>query len=468
MAEKRLRPRAIPAILRPRNDPTDATRLAQSTVTTSGVMSTEDVVCWLERRRLAGKSCVLRIPLAELVGWRFDESTGNLEHSSGRFFSVEGYRVSVEGEVSEQWLQPILNQPEIAVLGLLVQEFNGILHVLMQAKMEPGNCNLIQLSPTVQATRSNYLKVHGGAAVRYLEYFTSQDRGRVIVDILQSEQGTWFDRKVNRNIIVEAKGDVPVHEDFCWLTFGQLGQLLQHDNIVNMDARTVLSCMPMSETGSAALHSDVELLAWFTGVRCRYAVRAERIPLSAVPHWTRDEVAIRHIEGRHFAVVAVSVNAESRETASWTQPLLEPCGEGIACFLTREFDGVPHYLVHASIEGGFVNAIELAPTVQCTSSDYKDPAARDRIPFLDAVLSANPKCIQYQAVQSEEGGRFLNAQTRYMVIGVTGREAPTVPPPDYFWVTRDQLTSLVKHSSYINIQARTLLACLNAMANSGV
>ena len=34
----------------------------------------------------------------------------------------------------------------------------------MQAKVEPGNINSIQLSPTLQATRSNYTKAHGGIA----------------------------------------------------------------------------------------------------------------------------------------------------------------------------------------------------------------------------------------------------------------------------------------------------------------
>ncbi|WP_199493566.1 NDP-hexose 2,3-dehydratase family protein, partial [Marinitenerispora sediminis] len=32
--------------------------------------------------------------------------------------------------------------------------------------------------------------------------------------MLQSEHGAWFHRKSNRNVIVEAAGDVPAHEDF--------------------------------------------------------------------------------------------------------------------------------------------------------------------------------------------------------------------------------------------------------------
>ena len=32
----------------------------------------------------------------------------------------------------------------------------------MQAKIEPGNINKIQLSPTIQATKSNFTQKHGG------------------------------------------------------------------------------------------------------------------------------------------------------------------------------------------------------------------------------------------------------------------------------------------------------------------
>ena len=38
-------------------------------------------------------------------------------------------------------------------------------------QMEPGNINKVQLSPTVQATKSNYTRVHGGKAIKYLNFF---------------------------------------------------------------------------------------------------------------------------------------------------------------------------------------------------------------------------------------------------------------------------------------------------------
>ena len=42
---------------------------------------------------------------------------------------------------------------------------------ILQAKVEPGNINKIQISPTVQATKSNYSRIHGGKTIPFLKYF---------------------------------------------------------------------------------------------------------------------------------------------------------------------------------------------------------------------------------------------------------------------------------------------------------
>lgn len=458
---------SVPA-LRPRENAALPARLAHSAAAGEGAtLRTGDFRDWLAERRRAHDFRVDRIPFTELDGWSFHPVTGDLVHDSGRFFTLEGLHVTVNEGPYREWYQPVIKQPEVGILGILAREFDGVLHFLMQAKMEPGNRNLLQLSPTVQATYSNYTKVHRGADVKYIEYFTQPGRGEVIADVLQSEHGSWFYQKSNRNMIVEAVGEVPLLEDFCWLTLGQIARLLHHDNLVNMDARTVLSCVPYGTGEQGALHSDTELLSWFAGERARHKVQARQVPLDGLPGWTRGAESIDHEAGRYFRAVAVSVQAGSREVARWTQPLLEPCGLGVTAFLTRAIGGVPHVLAHARAEGGFLDTVELAPTVQCNPGNYAHLPAEARPPFLDTVLGADPSRIRYEAVHSEEGGRFLNAESRYLLVDADEAEAPLDPPPGYAWVTVDQLTSLTRHGHYINVQARTLLACLRAMEVGG-
>ncbi|MGW5201807.1 NDP-hexose 2,3-dehydratase family protein [Streptomyces spiralis] len=456
---------SAPAQLVARTGAQTAERLALSAATAEGAhTATAEVPGWLAEHRRAGGSVVRRIPFAGLDHWSFAPDTGDLRHSSGRFFTVEGLHVVRDGT---QWQQPIIVQPEIGILGILAKEFDGVLHFLMQAKMEPGNPNLVQLSPTVQATRSNYTKAHGGTEVRYLEHFLAPRPQQVLTDVLQSEHGAWFYQKRNRNMIVEVDGDVPVHDAFRWLTLGQILRLLRLDNVVNMDARTVLASAPALPAETRALSSDSALLAWFTGERARHEVRARRMPLREIAGWQSDEHSVSRVDGRFFRVVAISVEGAGREVAGWTQPIIEPVEHGVVGFACRLFDGVPHVLAHARVEGGFLDTVELAPTVQCVPSNYAPAGAPERPPFLDALLNASPDRVRYSTVHSEEGGRFLNAESRYLIVETDETTTPAQPPQGYHWVTPGQLNWLAGHSRYVNVQARTLLAALDAALQGG-
>ena len=80
------------------------------------------------------------------------------------------------------------------------------------------------------------------------------------------------------------------------------------------------------------------------------------------------------------------------------------------------------------------------------------------------MLDAGPERIRYEAVHSEEGGRFLNAESRYLFVEADETRAPLDAPEGYRWVGVQQLTTLLRHNHYVNVQARTLLACLTSGA----
>ncbi|WP_371625650.1 NDP-hexose 2,3-dehydratase family protein [Streptomyces sp. NBC_01116] len=444
-------------------------RIARSVAATdpaTGARSTTaEIVAWLTERRRDHGTRIRRIPFAELDGWSFQDDTGNLVHRSGRFFTVEGLRVHDADRARAPWQQPVMMQPEVGVLGLLAREFEGVLHFLAQAKMEPGNRDLLQLSPTVQATRSNYQRVHGGSGVRFLEFFTDPGRARTLTDTLQSEHGEWFLYKSNRNIVVETAEEVaedPAAEpDFRWLTLGQIGELLRLDNVVNMDTRTVLACLPTPAGPRPARHTDAEVSSWLGAARARSRLRAEPVPLARVRGWLRDEQAVRRPDDRHFRVVAVAVEADGREVGSWTQPLFEPCGPGVSAFLFRHFDGVPHLLVHARAEAGLSRTVEVGPTVCSPSDDRGHHAA-----YAEFVRAAEGSRVRYATVLSEEGGRFLYAENRCLLVSLDGVDDSDLlsPPPDYLWITPGQLGALTGRGHQVTVQARTLLAVLNSGA----
>ena len=198
-------------------------KLLQSALTTEGAFFTEDAFLkWFSEQTAGCFYSVKQIPFSELNTWVFDDATGNLAHASGKFFTIHGISVKTNYPQDLSWEQPIISQPEIGILGIIARSFDGVLHFLMQAKMEPGNINLVQLSPTLQATKSNYTQVHKGKLPLYYEFFEGRTKGKIIVDQLQSEQGARYLNKRNRNIILVVENAIEAQESFCWLTLVNL------------------------------------------------------------------------------------------------------------------------------------------------------------------------------------------------------------------------------------------------------
>lgn len=75
------------------------------------------------------------VRLDALEKWCFDTERTRLAHESGRFFSIEGIHVETNFNGGQSWDQPIINQPEIGILGFITKVFNGVRYFLMQVKM---------------------------------------------------------------------------------------------------------------------------------------------------------------------------------------------------------------------------------------------------------------------------------------------------------------------------------------------
>lgn len=426
----------------------------------------DEALDWLAERRKAIRCECGILPLEELDQWRTAPGTGDLEHDSGRFFRIEGLQVSTnQGPVGE-WRQPIINQPEVGVLGLLVRRVAGDCYGLVQAKMEPGNIDTVQFAPTVQATRSNYTRAHRGAATRYLEQFEGAEPGRVRVDVLQSEQGARFRGKRNRNMVVEVFEDVPVSDGYRWIRLDILRQLHLQDNVVNMCLRSVLSCLaPADSPSERYLHTDAEVLSWIVRAKIRHELSTRGVPLAETTGWHRARGAIAHESGKYFSVIGISATAAEREVHQWSQPMIAPRHEGIAALLTKRVAGVDHVLIQAKTEAGYRDNAELAPTVQCITENYRSLPAEQQPKYLAQATDIGPGRCRYRGYQSEEGGRFYRQQNRYFITEVEP-DFPDEPDGDHLWVSLPQLQHLVLHSNYLNIEARSLLSCLYAVPES--
>ncbi|WP_434222744.1 NDP-hexose 2,3-dehydratase family protein [Limnospira platensis CENA597] len=441
--------------------------------------SIPDILLWLQESKQSNHVIINEIKFSEMKQWFFDQSSGNYRHISGGFFSIDGIEVKTNYGSVPAWKQPIINQPELGILGIVTKKIDGKLYFLMQAKIEPGNINTVQLSPTLQATKSNYTQKHKGKKPLYLEYFLDTQK-IVLFDQLQSEQGARFLQKRNRNIIIQVNSDIPIYENYRWLTLGQIKALLKYDNLVNMDTRTILSgiryCnrnivnqfissvsdqfkidMLYSEISTNTYISMDGFIAWFTELKSLFDLSVSKIRLDDIPEWQLTDDKIHHIENKFFEVIPVKVQIEKREVLSWDQPMVRPCQQGICAFIIKKIDGIYHFLVQAKVECGNFDIVEIAPTVQCLTGSYKS----GNVYFLKDVLDAlkNPQKVKFNTIQSEEGGRFFRESNRNIIVEVGDKFSLDVPI-NFNWLSMGQLKNLIRFNNYVNIQARSLLSLI--------
>ncbi len=443
------------------------------------IRNIDEITTWVAEKNASLKVKIEKNKLSDSGAWFYDETAGEIRNAGGTFFQIRGLQQYRDGGLVLE--QPILIQDEIGYLGIICKKIDGVLHFLMQAKIEPGNVNKIQISPTIQATKSNFTQKHGGKKPAYLDYFLNATPESIIVDQIQSEQSSRFLGKRNRNIIIYVDEEIEVLPSHRWLTLGTIKSLMKIDNLVNMDTRTVLSCIPYSLEKMTAeelseaekLFSDkalfssmfgendhadfVRVMRYINNYKMLHSCENKIVPLHKMESWDFNDSGITHKTGYPFKVIFCDIEIEGREVTHWSQPLFEADGMAIFGLITADFDGKRKFLVQAKPEAGCYDSIELAPTVQLEAaipeSEYN---AIDRLFF---SLMENGAKIRNNVILSEEGGRFYHEQNRNIVLDVAPRQVGELPA-GYFWLDYKTLNQMVQYNNVLNIQLRNLLSLL--------
>lgn len=434
-----------------------------------------DILSWIASRNQVTKVEIQKIALSACKGWFLDERSGYIRNKDNTFFQIAGLRERSEnGEILLE--QPILLQEEIGYLGIICQDFDGVTHFLMQAKIEPGNVNKIQLSPTIQATKSNFTQRHGGKKPAYLDYFLNARKYEIVVDQIQSEQASRFLGKRNRNIIIKVQEEIEVLPTHMWMTLSQIKELMKIENLVNMDTRTVLSCMPFSLYGKekwsglklsetflknacegngksclAEIYHDINNYKMFDGKK------RELLSLTALGDWKITDREIIHKKEYPFKVIFCEIEIEGREVVKWCQPLFEAVGMAVFGLLCYQSKGIWYFLVNMAPEAGCFDKVELGPTVQQEAG--KAAKARDEIQQLFWKKYKKREGILFDTILSEEGGRFYQEQNHNVIIEVEPHEIGELPQ-GYRALDYRTLNLLTQFNNCLNIQLRNLLSVL--------
>ncbi len=181
--------------------------------------------------------------LENLDKWTFNKSKGIIHHKTGAFFSIVG--VSTKNALREvkNWDQPFIKQKDYVggIIGLVRKKINDIPHYLIEAKFEPGNYNLIQLSPSVQATYSNLNQVHKGYRNKVINAYFKKNFKSIRKTWVSEDGGRLFKKRNMHWIIETNKSKINLPKNYKWLTIWEINEFINKGVYVGPHLRAILS-----------------------------------------------------------------------------------------------------------------------------------------------------------------------------------------------------------------------------------
>ncbi len=410
------------------------------------------ILNWLQDVVAKDEFAVEPANLAASRHWRLQD--GVIAHRSDRFFRVVGLRYDARQ-------QPFIEQREIGVLAFVVRRSPRGPEILLHAKVEPGNVNVAQIAPSVQATASNLDQVHGGARPWGASFVCADTTAR-LSDTLESEQGTRFIDKFNRNISVLGDLEPPPEIPLRWAETTAFLRLLDRDFAVNTDARSVLATMPWEFLLPGAPFADAGD-AFGADVQRSFIEPVNPARLNAVDDALAQArrngggstiVRLQDLHGWHIqpdgTISSVSsplrafhirVQSRSREVPTWDQPILESRTTGRVDLCVTRINDTLRFGFSVCREPGLARGAELGPTsIACDEPTNEGSNGR-------VVMACR---------QSDEGGRFFRDITLYRIVDLND----TVPDPHKIWLHLSEVRALLDRGGYFTNEARTLISLL--------
>ena len=378
---------------------------------------------------------VKQIGLSNLDNWKFNID-GTFGHSSGKFFSIAA--VEHRNETSM-----ILLQPEIGLLCNFMTIVDKTAYFLIQFKEEPGNINKIQMSPTIQATKSNYSKVHGGNLPNYWEEFIENEPTSSLLSFDLPEQGTRYWQKFNNNKIVLTPL-LKEKNNYKWLTLGQILKFKKFSNSVNSCLRSSLSLVYdfyLNDVDKKNTSSVVSHL-------CNLKKHNNKSSLSkdVKKFYQEDSDSLKFDNPNdRFEIVGVEVFSKSREILKWTQPLIKELS-GQQYFLLSFYKNKERYFIWSvDREAGFEFGFNLGPSLKNISYENS---------FHDKIILFKEMNIKEKFIMSEEGGRFLNFEVEHILSEIN--EVQTNSENYDYLVLNEYETNELNKLGYLSMEARSL------------
>jgi oxidase EvaA len=417
-------------------------------------MLSQKTTNWLNKVKKQHKLIVKIVNLDQLKKWKISKS--EIYHESKKFFKIIGLKIN-SNFYKENWNQPIIVQNEVGILGIIKNLKTK--KYLLQAKVEPGNINKMQLAPTVQATKSNYRQVHGGSKVPYIEHFLKLKK---IERYNQPEQGFRYLNKFNSNILLELKNNIKIKENFHWFSKNEIRMLVsKKKNMINMDTISIFSSFIKKIKFNYSINTNKKIYSWLSQLDKNFYLKTKIIDLKKINKWSVNNKKISHKSKKHFSIIGINITANKREVQNWSQPILKGKDLAFAGFLKAKFNNTNHYLCRYILKPGLkkstigctINTSDINNYQECLNDTGKYFVKNF---FLSQQFKKN---IIFDNILSDEGGRFYKCQIRYMIIAIKNPEIIDIPK-NYLWLSYNQMIEMI-YNKKLDIESRLLFGCDN-------
>ena len=253
------------------------------------------------------------------------------------------------------------------------------------------------------------------------------------------------------------------------MTIGQIKSLANnHDNLVNMDTRTVLSCIPY-DLANPSFKTPLfnSIFGRDDSERCIDLIKNEQknvsisqlIHLTELKDWIVNDKGIFPKKSFAFHFEFFNVCIEGREVTRWTQPLAVANGKALFALAYIIKDNTMMFLVKIRDEIGCAFGSCFGPTIQFeapfSKKHFKNPI---EMKIFEKIQSND--CL-VKTTLSEEGGRFYHEENINVICMLDNNFTDAeISDSGFVLVTYKTIRRLISKTHLVNIQLRNLLALL--------
>lgn len=254
---------------------------------------------------------------------------------------------------------------------------------------------------------------------------------------MQHDLGSKYFQKSKTHHYLLAKDWIETEENMIWASMEAIFQLIEKDNFLNADLRSLLSVMDWDKYFNPSLIPN-STQKWKYPKTLPQTEKYQLVSLEELSNWELNQKGILPTSTQATSVHIYQFSCTNREVSSWSQPLFEVNSKGIIQLFVRKTEEETEFLISIGKEVGISTPYAYYPSKMSLPEDNHSP-----------ILDTPGQLIR-QLIQCDEGGRFFQNDNLYQFILVEDLKEES----NQQWITKSQLKYLLQTSNQCSFQLR--------------